>query len=222
MPLEEDIKQAIEISQNSLPLVTGGLRVFLLGLVASVFILGIVLFLLPIVPKMGNVLVMNPIANIIVKIIVWCLTVFVVLGIVCIFYKSARLPSFIIFAVYLIGFVVLAELNDGYKRLDYNFHKDNTPEVRECVITLRKAVSNGVTYKGRDLEGYYCDEEYYQTTFFLSVRFTDNNERYEFSNTNKPMPFFDKVREGAIVRAKVIRGTLKLKYIVGFCPAESQ
>ena len=156
---EEKVRQAIEVSQSSFPLVTGGLRVFLLGVIIAFFVFGLIMYL-PFIPKMGNVLVMNPIGDKVVKITVWGLTVFVVLGILCIFFKSVRLPTAIVFGVYLLGFCILAEINDTYKRIDWNLHKNQKREMRECVITLRKVACSGATYTGDELERFDYEGEY--------------------------------------------------------------
>ena len=215
---EEKVRQAIEVSQSTFPQVTGSLRVFLLGIVIVFLGLGIIILLLPSLEKMGQVLIINPVADFIIKVIVWCLLVFVVLGIVCIFAKAARLPSFIILAVYLIGFGILAEVNWFYTRLDYRLHQKNTPESRECVVVMRKAAHDGTIFLGEDLDEFVEDEEYYHFTFYLTVRFTDTNTEYEFQSTNKPMPFFNSVREGGSYTLRMVRGSAKLQYITAVEP----
>ena len=212
---EEKVRQAIEVSQSSFPQVTGSLRIFLLGIVIVFLGLGIIILLLPSLEKMGQVLIINPVADFIIKVIVWCLLVFVVLGIVCIFSKAARLPSFIILAVYLIGFGILAEVNWFYTRLDYRLHHKNKPELRECVVILRKAAHNGTIFLGEDLDEFVEGEEYYHFTFYLTVRFTDTGKEQEFQSTNTPMPFFQTLKEGDRYNLHIIRGSAKLEYVTG-------
>ena len=214
---EEKVRQAIEVSQNGFPQVTGWLRLFLLGVIIAFFVFGAIMYL-PFIPKMGNVLVMNPVGDKVVRVTVWGLTVFAVLGILCIFLKPVRLPTAIVFGVYLLGFCILAEINDTYKRIDWDLHKNSNRELRECVITLRKVACSGATYTGEDLARFDYEGEYYQSNFYLTVRFTDNNEEYEFLSHGRSLPLFNRVREGRKYNAKMVRGTMKLKYIVGFEP----
>lgn len=210
---EENVRQAIEMSQSSFPQVTGGLRIFLLAIVIAFLGLGIIILLFPSLDKTNHVLTMNPVANTIVKVVVWALLIFVVLGIVCIFSKQARLTSAILFAVYLLGYGLLAEVNYLYTRIDYRCHLNNAPVQRNCVVVLRKAAHNGTIFRGEELDNFDQDEEYYQTTFYLTVRFTDNNSEYEFQSTNKPLPFFQTMKEGNAYTLHIIRGTAKLQYV---------
>lgn len=221
MPIDEEkVRQAIEVSQSSFPQVTGSLRIFLLGIVIVFLGLGIIILLLPSLEKMGQVLIINPVADFIIKVIVWCLLVFVVLGIVCIFSKAARLPSFIILAVYLIGFGILAEVNWFYTRLDYRLHHKNKPELRECVVILRKAAHNGTIFLGEDLDEFVEGEEYYHFTFYLTLRFTDTGKEQEFQSTNTPMPFFNSVREGGTYNIRILHGSMKLQYITSITQSD--
>jgi hypothetical protein len=201
---KETIDGYIDSITNQPALITGNLRVFILGLMLFTFVCCILLFFLP---RVSNVLVINP-ARTAIKYFAMCLAIFAVAGIMCIFIESMRIPVLVALGIYFMVFLIYCAVYNGYEGIDYSRHKNAASFDRSCVITKHK-----VEGANAHLDMFNKGEEYPNTTFYMDIKFHDDGKEYSFSETNEMLLFFNCVELGDTATAQVINGTLGIQYI---------
>lgn len=202
---ENTIDGVIEEFTNQPAVITGNLRVFLLGLLLFTLVCCVVVFL---VPKVEGMLIANPVYEKGVLFFVYCLGLFAIAGLLCIFLKSIRLHVLVALSVYLILFLDFGVLVKIYEGIDFSTHKNAAAIATQCIITKHKVegpASNDAMY--------FSDGNYQGSTFYMNLKFIDDDYEYEFSETDKMLLFFNLVNDGDTATADVIKGSLGIKYI---------
>lgn len=173
---------------------TDYLRMIILGSMAFTAFLCVLLFCFQ---PVKNVLVFNPVWEKMVRWIAYASVIFMVLGILCIFWEAVRIPTVIALGFYFMFFLCVCVISRMCESIDYWSHKNDTPVLKECTITKHKieATNQGQTY-------------------YLNLVFDGESRECEFSENTKPLLFFDHVKEGDRAQAEYIQGALGLRYIV--------
>ena len=144
----------------------------------------------------------------------YALSVFAVLGLICIFWKAARIPTAILLGLYFMAMIISIVCVKGFEKIDYLRHKADTPKMRLCEVTKHELDIEQRTYTDKDIDGYARTHDYSKATFKMNLTFSDDGKEYEFSE-NKRMPFFDLVRTGDQAEAACVEGSAGIIYIVG-------
>ena len=166
------------------------LRTIILGSLGFTVLLCVSLYFFK--PAEG-VLVYDPVGDKLIRYFAYGFGVFAVIGIVCIFVKSIRIPIGIAFGMYVLMFLCVCVLLKMHESVAFKKHKNDIREARYCTVTKHR------------LEG---DRNYY-----LNLQFDGEENEWEFLDNNGHLLFFDNVELGDRACARCVKGSFGITYI---------
>ena len=188
---------------NDMPLttmepITGPLRNIILGALGITALICVSLYFFEPVEGM---LIYDPFGTRLIHIFAYASAVFVVLGLMCIFWTKIRRPVAVALGFYVMLFLCVCVLVKIRESAEYKRHEFNQAEVRYCTVTKHK------------LEG--------DRNLYLNLLFDGEEDEVEFSDNNGYLPFYENVCLDDRARAQCIRGSLGILYIVSLHRTDS-
>ncbi len=172
-------------------IITGPLRNIILGSIGVTVLLCVSLYFFK---PVEGILVHAPVANRLIHFFAYASVVFVVFGLMCIFWEVFRKPTAVALGFYVLLFLCICVLVKIHESVEYKKHKCDRPEVRYCTVTKHK------------LEG--------DRNLYLNLLFDGEEKEWEFSDNNGYLPFFDNVDTDDRACAKCVTGSLGITFIV--------
>lgn len=169
----------------------GPLRNIILGSLGITFVICVSLYFFK---PVEGILVYDPIGNKLIRLFAYASGVFVLLGLMCIFWAGIRRPAAVSLGFYVMLFLCTCVLLKIRESVEYKRHQSDRPEVRYCTVTKHK------------LEG--------DRNRYLYLLFDGEEKEIEFSDNNGYLPFFEDVCLGDRAQAKCIQGSGEIRYIV--------
>ena len=172
-------------------MIVGPLRSIIL---CSLGVTAVVCFSLYFFKPVEGILVDDPIGSKLIHIFAYAGCLFVVLGLLCIFWAKIRIPVAVSVGFYVMLFLCTCVLLKIRESVEYKRHKFDQTEVRYCTVTKHK------------IEG--------DRNLYLNLQFDGEEKELEFSDSNGNLPFFENVHLGDRARASCLQGSGGITYIV--------
>lgn len=150
--------------------------------------------------QVTEVLVVNPVGDTLIRWFAYTSGVFVVLGLLCIFWKAVRVPTLVALGVYFLLFIGTCVAIKIFESVDYKHHRKDMPQARYCRVTKHR------------LEG--------DRNLYLNLLMDGEEKELEFLDNNGYLPFYDNVDLGDRAKAQCIQGSAEMVYIVSLHRAE--
>ena len=171
--------------------IVGSLRNIILGSLGLTVVICVSLYFFK---PVEGILVYDPVGRILIHLFAYASGVFVLSGLMCLFWEEIRIPVAVALGFYVMLFLCTCVLLKIRESVEYNRHKKDRAEVRYCTITKHK------------IEG--------DRNLYLYLQFEGEEKEIEFSDNNGYLPFFEDVGLGDRARAKCIQGSGGILYIV--------